>query len=251
MNMHPPGSPLRLVLDNEMQAAAEAGEAFGLPVVLGDEEIEAVDKRMKDTFKQTVKDILNPFDGGWASISEDLKTAWIEAVDPSWSTRWDDRKDSEMNTLATTGDQYLNAFDLLDTELLLAAPMSFIRYPLAIIIKTPLQGVALVALLSFLTLHGPAELLANNAALLSQESTTDIIIDTVGGLGAFALETVLLGRVFLTVLLLERNEVLAKNIRSECVRLSKDRSRDDKVCVAVLGMAHCNGVKKILCKAKN
>eukprot|EP00566_Odontella_aurita_P015250 CAMPEP_0113549352 /NCGR_PEP_ID=MMETSP0015_2-20120614/13388_1 /TAXON_ID=2838 /ORGANISM="Odontella" /LENGTH=353 /DNA_ID=CAMNT_0000450057 /DNA_START=200 /DNA_END=1261 /DNA_ORIENTATION=+ /assembly_acc=CAM_ASM_000160 len=243
---HPPGSPLRPFLDNEMQAAAEVGGAFGLPVILGDEEIEVVDEKMKDALKQTVKDIMNPFGGGWAAISNDMKTAWTEAVDPSWSSQGRSGNKEE----GKEGPQFLSSLDLFDAPLLLASPVSFIRYPLAILIKTPLQGLVLFSILTFLTINGPAELMADNAALLSHESATDIILDVFGGFGAFALETVLLSRVFLTVLLIERNEVLAKNIRSECVRLSKDSSGTGKVCVAVLGMAHCNGVKNILCSGK-
>lgn len=245
-SLHPQGSPLRPVLDNEMQAAAEVGESFGLPVILGDEEIEVVDRRVKDMFKQTVKDMLDPFGGGWVSISDDLKTAWTEAVDPSWSSRRDDQNDEDRETSEYQGTDYLSAMDLFDEKLLLAAPLSFARYPLSILIKTPLQGLALFALLTFLTLHGPVELFADNAALLSQEPLTDLILEALGGFGVFALETVLLSRVFLTVLLLERNQVLAKNIRSECIRLSEESGGAEKVCVAVLGMAHCNGVKNIL-----
>ena len=68
-------------------------------------------------------------------------------------------------------------------------------------------------------------------------------------------------------MLAERNNVIAKNILTECIRLSltakgsggrvedggddddddeRRRSGRNKTIVAVLGMAHCNGVKKIL-----
>jgi pheromone shutdown protein TraB len=59
----------------------------------------------------------------------------------------------------------------------------------------------------------------------------------------------LLSRVFLCAILADRNVVLANNILSECSRVQKKQGKGKKggeVVVAVLGMAHCNGVKKLL-----
>lgn len=239
--LHPRGTVLRAVLDNEMQAAAEAGEAFGTDVVLGDEKIETVDARVKEAFLETAKDLANPLGGGWAAIASDIRTAYSEAIDPARG-----EKDGV----------YLSALDLLDPKLLLASPLSFLRYPLAIVIKAPLLGAALISLLTFLTINGPAELAAE-AGGLADMSLVDILVEMVEGAAAFTLETVILARIFLTVLLVERNEVLARNIRAECIRLADEgkglfgrKSNADKVCVAVLGMAHCNGVKSLLMDEK-
>ena len=53
-------------------------------------------------------------------------------------------------------------------------------------------------------------------------------------------ETLFLGRVLLVGLLEERNFVLARNIRKACL------AKPGGSVVAILGMAHCTGVGKIL-----
>lgn len=244
--LHPKGTLLRAVLDNEMQAAAETAEDFGSPLILGDEEIETVDQRVRAAFVQTTKDLFNPLGGGWKDILVDVQRAYTEAIDPSLSRKGG----GEGN------EQYLSLVDLLDPSLLLSSPVSFFRYPLAILIKAPVQGLALLGILTFLTLNGPAELLSDTSTV-GNMSPFQFAIEMLEGAAAFTLETVFVARVFLTVLLVDRNEVLARNIRAECLRLAGEASRGgggwwgktsrtDKVCVAVLGMAHCNGVKGLL-----
>lgn len=116
-------------------------------------------------------------------------------------------------------------------------------------------------------------------------SVEDAVVDLFGT----ALETILFGRLFLQVLLVERNQVLARNILEQCryyqrssppssklakstkslwanwipflgsdVRDQRDipyaetspkpspTGNEEAVVVAVLGMAHVNGVRKIL-----
>ena len=67
----------------------------------------------------------------------------------------------------------------------------------------------------------------------------------------FGLETSIFARVFLISLLAERNNILAANILSECQRIARTRKDKEgeispKVVVAILGMAHCNGILSIL-----
>ena len=67
--------------------------------------------------------------------------------------------------------------------------------------------------------------------------------DLLASLAISALETVVLGRVLLVGLLEERNFALARSIR----RASQARGTGrGETVVAVLGMAHLNGVKRIL-----
>ena len=54
-------------------------------------------------------------------------------------------------------------------------------------------------------------------------------------------------RILLLTFLGDRNEILAKTIRDECFSLQKE-DRCEEVVVVVLGLAHCNGVKRVLCK---
>jgi hypothetical protein len=101
----------------------------------------------------------------------------------------------------------------------------------------------------------------------------------VGELTGAALETAFFARVFLKELLADRNPILAQNILAQCRYYSPtpdlpiwrrlfhgnakfDSRRDQcvyaedsvlpryensgKVVVAVLGLAHCNGIKKLL-----
>ena len=57
----------------------------------------------------------------------------------------------------------------------------------------------------------------------------------------------LLGRVMLITLLSDQNGILPSNTGNECKRLQSE-GRGDKVCVVVLGLAHCKGVKRLLCE---
>eukprot|EP00540_Astrosyne_radiata_P005008 CAMPEP_0116828510 /NCGR_PEP_ID=MMETSP0418-20121206/3691_1 /TAXON_ID=1158023 /ORGANISM="Astrosyne radiata, Strain 13vi08-1A" /LENGTH=260 /DNA_ID=CAMNT_0004457397 /DNA_START=375 /DNA_END=1157 /DNA_ORIENTATION=+ len=108
------------------------------------------------------------------------------------------------------------------------------------------------------------------------------IAETAATLVLTFLEIILLTRIFVKELLAERNEVLARNILMECKRYVQGKKKEvwwqslalpvkdqetktsyppvvyvpesvafpkdmkNKVVVAVLGMAHCNGVKKLL-----
>ena len=56
------------------------------------------------------------------------------------------------------------------------------------------------------------------------------------------LETVVLGRVMLKPILLERDVSLAESIVRTCMTATTESG----TVVAVLGMAHCNGVKDLI-----
>jgi hypothetical protein len=164
---------------------------------------------------------------------------------------------------------------------MLAAPVSFIRYPLAILAKSPIIAIPLLL-----------AIVASNAGLISGEalgigiedlgesgsgqsmvlelllgsisgangqesfSLSEALIDFAGSSLAVVVESALLGRTFLVALLAERNIILAANILAECERVARDRdagvlpaeSDSTPAVVAVLGMAHCNGIQKILLK---
>jgi gluconate kinase len=63
----------RSVLANEMKAAAEVAKNFNRPIVLGDQKIEDTDARLKTSVGDTLKDLINPFGGGWQSIASDIQ----------------------------------------------------------------------------------------------------------------------------------------------------------------------------------
>ena len=220
LDKQPQGSFLRTFLDNEMQAAAEIGAKYeNVALLLGDQEIEVTNSRMKESFIQSLKDVINP--SRWSSLSEDLKRGYTQ-VNPA-------------NPSEEPG-KYLGAKDFLDINLLLNAPLSLLRYPLAIVFKSPVVGALLIGTVL-------ASSVGADGGVADTSLTTDYL-DLLGGLLGSVLEVVLLGRTFLIALLLERNVVIVDNIRAECERAKK--AGEDKVCVVVLGMAHLNGVSKLL-----
>lgn len=212
------GTLLRSILDNEMQSATEACEDLipGGRIVLADQAIEETNKRMKDTLVSSLKDTLF---FRWKDIYDDIRDGYNQAV-------------------ATEGEGYLGIRDFLDPRLLAGTPGSLIRYPLALVIKSPFVGVLIVALF---------------ASSIANAGDNSFYFDTPLGRAAEVGESVLLtmiefailGRTFLIALLAERNVILADKIREECQRIKKEGKGEDGA-VAILGMAHCNGVRKLL-----
>merc|ERR1712238_106159 len=232
------------VLRSEMGAASEKAFSFNRPVVLGDQRINVTISNLRSAFKETVIDLSLP-PKGWQRFARNISAAW-EETSPSSK-----ENDSLYN--------YLNFRDFLDPKLLLAAPVSLLKYPLSIFSK-PLTWV-----------------------------------DYAGSLGISALETSIFARLLLKELLQERNEVLAESILNQC-RIYETKKDDEKksifpinipffsspqgmispnynegvfyatskstkpqdtqdsttekTVVAVLGMAHCNGVMKLLAEGK-
>jgi len=201
----PVNSLLRTICDNEMQGAAEAGEEAGVRTILADQSIEDTGARVSQLFALTLVELLTPWNGGWSRIYDDLRTALAEVVG---------------------GDEGLQPDAILDGRLLLNAPLSLVRYPLAIVVKSPLFGLLLATLVYATTLE-PA---------VGEET----YVSVAGALGFSFLETIVLGRVLLVGLLEERNFVLARNVRKAMF------ANPGGSIVAVLGMAHCTGVAKLL-----
>ena len=154
----------------------------------------------------------------------------------------------------------------IDVGLLGSSPVSFIKYPLSYLVKSPAYVFAIGALI---LLSGSDA----DAAGLDELSTTDLLESVLFS----ALETVIFARIFLKELLADRNVVLAENILQQCRNYEKKRSsgwfdnlfqeesdndlaagaiyapdsvvgrqEEGKVVVAVLGLAHLNGIKKLL-----
>merc|ERR1719162_779826 len=241
------------VLRSEMGAASEKAFSFNRPVVLGDQRINVTISNLRSAFKETVIDLSLP-PKGWQRFARNISAAWEETSPSS------NENDSLYN--------YLNFRDFLDPKLLLAAPVSLLKYPLSIFSKSPL----LAFILFGLTIVPP------------------ILTD-----GISALETSIFARLLLKELLQERNEVLAESILNQC-RIYETKKDDEKksifpinipffsspqgmispnynegvfyatskstkpqdtqdsmtekTVVAVLGMAHCNGVMKLLAEGK-
>lgn len=249
---------LQSLLKSEMRAACDAAAAYDRPIVLGDQRINITVDKMKVAFQETLVDLTQPF-MGWKRIANNVTEAWQEAAAPAADE---------------SGTAYLTSVAFLDPRLLLAAPVSFLKYPLSYLVKSPIPTIAVLSLL-FLTD-------ATGAATSPEELGW---VDYVGSLSFAFLEATVFSRVILKEILAERNKVLAESILEQCriyqqegksnsggwlgslfgqpqqqegpeivyVPNSNDnvkimRSKDGMTVVAVLGMAHCNGVKKLLMK---
>ena len=224
LRLQPPGSFRRKLLNNEMQAAQELCEEFKRPVMLGDQAIETTNRRLKESLASSFSDLLNPITG-WPSIYKDVRSSSLKTIflPPSDSVT------------------YLTANDFLDPKLLSASLSSFIRYPLAIFLKSPLASVIVLAILLILERYD----YFGDALGKSPITISDEIVDILESTLVSVLELVVLSRSFLVALLQERNDVIVKNIRASCQTL-KENGENDKVVIAVLGMAHSNGVAALL-----
>lgn len=242
---------LASLLKSEMRTAYQLAVDYGRPVVLGDQRINVTLSRLASGLRETAQDLCLPFSGGWQSIAGNLTQARQEAV--------------------PLGDDYLGLFSFLEPKLMLAAPASFLKYPLSYFIRAPLSTALFFALVFWVDTSSAATIMTDGASI-EPVSTADLVASLAGS----TLEIVLLARIFLKELLAERNLVLARNILEQCryyqrqpqwqqgwllnswrrrssqatyaegsVRPHYDSS-SEKTVVAVLGMAHCNGIRKLL-----
>jgi len=235
---------------SEMKAAHDLGIEYNVPVVLGDQRINITVSELKSGFKEAVLDILQPWNGGWGRLGSSISLARKEAV--------------------PTGDQFLGLDSFFDPKLLFAAPVSMIKYPLSYLVRSPVFTVAVGALI----LLGGAD--SSDAYVSGTATTTDIL----ESLFLSGIETVVFARIFLKELLADRNEILADSILEQCRNYEAKSSSgwfdvfqtkngdkatgavyapdsvvgkpggDGKTVVAVLGLAHCNGIKKLLTESE-
>ena len=169
LKAQPMGSIMRWVCDNEMQAAAEAGEAYdGVELALVDQTIEETGRRVSQTFALTLAEL---FTFRWDKILADLGTA-LEHV------------------RGAEASQTLAPLALLDPPLLLGAPLSLLRYPLSL----GLKSTVLLAIVGVLL-----------AASSGDAGTEETLLELAGSVAFAFFETIVLGRVLLVALLEERN----------------------------------------------
>ena len=236
----------RFLLPNEMQAAQFAADDFLAPVILADQNITLTTQRMKETMVESFKDLTSL---NFGPLVRDLRQAADLVISGS-------------------SQQRLSPADFFDPLLLLNTPVSLFRYPLAIVLKSPIFGLAVLALFGGTWLAGDGleklsvllypSASASDSASMSLPEMDELnpiaarLIDAAATGATVVVETLLLARTFLVALLVERNTVLARNIRTCCLDVIAARASDtpglggEKVVVAVLGAAHVNGVAALL-----
>lgn len=221
------------VFENEMQAAATIAEQYSLPIVLGDQPIEITNERVKATAVDTFKDLVSPLSGGWSRIADDVALALGVLTG---STR--------VPRLSCQAG--LTFADFFEFSLIRASPASLLRYPLSIFVRYPFFAFSIFAALITLTFLPELSLaLPSLSSDVSQPELSEVesISSIVFSIGFSIIETAVLGRILLNPILAERNVALADSIIDVCAKPSPDGK---KTVVAVLGMAHCNGVKGLI-----
>lgn len=193
---------VQALLTSEMKAATElAMKTYKRPVVLGDQRINITVKSLGQGLQETAIDLLTPWNGGWNRFLSNVTTAKEQAL-PSSS--------------AGNDDLYLNAFAFLDPKLLLAAPVSLIKYPLSYLFRSPLPTLAFFTLV-FLS-EQPADAATNMWGTGGGTGGVNelTLVDWVESLAFSAAEIALFSRIFLKELLVDRNKLLARNILEQC-----------------------------------
>mmetsp|Transcript_95215 Transcript_95215/g.269098 ORF Transcript_95215/g.269098 Transcript_95215/m.269098 type:complete len:383 (-) Transcript_95215:93-1241(-) len=212
--MQPAGSPLRALLDNEMQAAAEVAEANGRPVVLGDQRFEELRAEVSEFSQVALNDLASPFDGGWQRTATDI-------VEGLAGLLGNVRRKMSRGEPSDNGEAF-GLVDFLDPLLFLGAPVAITRYFLSMSLRVPLLVAGVVGVLIVL-------------ALLPDSWGSDVVN---------LVFNVLFLRVFLKALLRDRDVILADSIRDACAQATRDGP--GRTVVAILGAAHCNGVRRHL-----
>ena len=200
----------RMMVEDEFLAAAETARGYGLSVRLVDQRISDTVRRLAELATLTLSELCQPI-GGWQRIGAALGAATAQV---------------------RGGDSGLGRGALLDIRLIAGAPVALARYP----ISSPPVAVVLAGAL--ITLEALDKAIANDPSIIGlPERLLEVAL-------AAACAAVV-ARVALVGLLEERNYVLARNIREACAAEPVDGDSRDTV-VAVLGMAHLNGVRLLL-----
>lgn len=237
------------IFNNEMTTASNiALYDYNVPVILGDQPIEITMDRIQYYFKKTLKDVINPKEG-WDEIRYDVKKAY-RTVRSSFGLLEEQKNEN-----------YLTLKDFMSKDLVASMPFSLMRYPLSILVKNGLSllsfGLTVVLWQNVQSLYFPefSTVLGTTFTTWLQDEASysvstpnddlEFIVDIIGTLGIVVTEVILFLRVFVLPILVERDRAIADMIVSVATN-ENISEEDDKVIVAVLGMAHCNGVRDLI-----
>lgn len=276
-------SSKRFEFDNEMLVSSYTATKYNVPTVLGDQDVEITESQIKNIYKETWKDILKPFHGGWKKMYDDIG--------------------EENNVIDGSGPGYLSFFNYLDPKLLRHIPTAVCRYvkdrPLSFTFRLFLPTVLNLIFDSILPSNFTT--IATTAAksvdkkrwTLSQSDIKELntwitiysfssIIKSITKI-INVMDQICQSRVMSRALLFERNQILATNILKICMskhtafsgqwrrdsfidqvstlmhklfpnissivqvaRSAVMKDNKPKEVISILGMAHCNGIKKLL-----
>ena len=255
------------MLKSEMSTASDITiQDFKRPVILGDQRINTTGVALKDGFKDALADIFVPVTG-WKRFYDKLKPAIDDAV-PTGPGYLGGADVFDLQLLLTTPVSFLKC------------PLScLVRAPMSTIVVSSL-------FFTLNALDPTTNAVAFTDMDVNDETTVQMHYEIIGSLAFAALETAVFARTLIKELLAERNETLAKNILDQCKTYASAGSSnnslfglqlpaflqgnsfkvnendivyvpnsnnnvnsndgEEKVVVAVLGVAHCNGIMKLL-----
>lgn len=260
-------------LNNEMRSACMVAKEFDRPIILGDRLIDSTSERIGESFKQTISDLTNPLNGGWDAIVRDLKESW-KVLKYSFGVGEEDGSSSPGSKNVTKKEVLMLNPDFLDTKLGIGMLVSMLRYPLSIALRYPLFAFGLITF----AILGTFSFEIDFGAIDESETLVSQSVDWLLTVAFAILEAVIFARVLVLPVLGERDIVLADAIMAVAngrdVAGSKGEklmmvtngeikpfsswedskiNNSDETCdndqrsnavVAILGMAHCNGVKR-------
>ena len=211
-------SPRSWAFNDEMQVAAELAEEYACGLALADQPIDVTSARLAQLTKLTAVQLAT---GRWRRVWEDIVAGWA-ALQPEL--------ESGVGPMA-----------FVEPGLLAGAPVAVLRYLAA----SPSLAAVLIAVAAVLSAAVGASEPLSGAPTVS-ELTPSVALAL--------LESVLLLRVSLVGLVEERNFVLARHIRACSMQVmtppravrQRGRGKDGRTVVAVMGLAHLNGVRRIL-----
>lgn len=272
------------IFNDEMTTASNiALYNYNVPVILGDQPIEITMERIKYYFKKTCNDVCNPFNGGWDNMLHDIKKAYRTML-YSFGILPEQQNDKEKNHLTLYNDfldmrlltsmpfsllRYplsvfisSNGFTMLSIVLtILLWRNAFLLY-FPDLLSSSSSSILSTTITTWLNTETTMNFIDNSGDI---SSTNDIIEDVIGTIGIVTAEIILFLRIFVLPILYERDRAIADMILSVAnnenipstittttsTNVSSDvknvNNKDaDKVIVAVLGMAHCNGVRDLI-----
>lgn len=215
-------------LGNEMRAAWEVATKYHRPTVLGDQRINITMDALKDSLKETTKDLFLGGPSGWKRSKDEIADNWEKTIPVSAGQTAVSSEETENEET-----RYLNAFAFFDPRLLLCLPVSLVKYPLSFLVKDPVPvGLVFlaVAVLNFYA-DGTTSLFDDfsfdDLVTAYTEPKDYQVTDYLASFGIAVLETVIFARLLLKPLLADRNEILAKSVLDQCQLYAASSSAED------------------------